>query len=101
LVQTNNGVFYGTTEKGGTSGFGTIFKINPAGTLTTLHSFGGTDGAYPRTGLVYTATAGTLCGTTAFGRTNNEGTVFSSTKAGVLTTLHSFVASDSAHPFGG
>jgi uncharacterized repeat protein (TIGR03803 family) len=37
LVQATNGDLYGTTEMGGASGDGTVFKITPSGTLTTLH----------------------------------------------------------------
>src|SRR5271167_279887 len=44
LVQARDGNFYGVTLGGGVSpvcggGCGTVFKITPAGTLTTLHSF--------------------------------------------------------------
>jgi uncharacterized repeat protein (TIGR03803 family) len=41
------GNFYGTTDLGGADGDGTVFKITVGGTLTTLHSFDGTDGASP------------------------------------------------------
>ena len=51
LVQAGNGDFYGTTSSGGSNGAGTIFKITPSGTLTTLYSFcsqsGCTDGEGP------------------------------------------------------
>ncbi len=52
LVQGNGGDFYGVTEEGGTYGpyesYGTVFKITPAGKLTTLYSFtGGADGDTP------------------------------------------------------
>jgi len=61
LVQGKDGNFYGTTGYGGANsasictngitGCGTVFKITPAGTLTTLYSFcsqpGCTDGAAP------------------------------------------------------
>jgi uncharacterized repeat protein (TIGR03803 family) len=50
LVQATNGNFYGTTADGGTNGCGTVFKITPAGKLTTLHSFDCTDGNYPSSG---------------------------------------------------
>jgi len=43
LVQATNGDFYGTTGAGGASVLccGTVFKITPSGTLTTLYSFPG------------------------------------------------------------
>jgi uncharacterized repeat protein (TIGR03803 family) len=56
LVQATDGDFYGTPYYGGTNGYGTIFKISPSGTLTTLYSFcsqsGCTDGEYTWAGLV-------------------------------------------------
>jgi uncharacterized repeat protein (TIGR03803 family) len=76
LVQATDGNFYGTTNKGGTNNDGTVFEITPAGKLTTLHSFDGTDGANPY-GLVQ-ATNGTFYGTTIYGGgAYNDGTVFS------------------------
>jgi len=46
-VQGSDGNFYGTTSLGGASdtlaGYGTVFTITPAGTLTTLHSFSGSE----------------------------------------------------------
>src|SRR5208283_2407488 len=86
VMQATDGNFYGTAWTGGTSsacgssGCGTVFEITPSGTLTTLHSFDGTDGAYPYDGLVQ-ATDGNLYGTTVNGGANNVctsgcGTVF-------------------------
>src|ERR1039458_192908 len=42
LVQGKNGSLYGTTTYGGTSGNGTIFKVTPTGTLTTIYNFANT-----------------------------------------------------------
>jgi uncharacterized repeat protein (TIGR03803 family) len=39
LIQASNGDLYGTTEEGGANRDGTVFKITPSGTLTTLYSF--------------------------------------------------------------
>jgi uncharacterized repeat protein (TIGR03803 family) len=40
LVQATSGDLYATTYGSGTNGnYGTVFKITPGGTLTTLHSF--------------------------------------------------------------
>jgi len=65
LVIDNSGNLYGTTEDGGSSGFGTIFKIDTGGTETVLHSFAGgsSDGADPKAGVILDAT-GNLYGTT-------------------------------------
>jgi uncharacterized repeat protein (TIGR03803 family) len=102
LVQATNGEFYGTTQSGGANcfpedGCGTVFRITPSGTLTTLYSFcaqsGCTDGSYPSAGLVQ-ATNGNLYGTTAGGGANGYGTVFEITPSGTLTTLYSFCSQD-------
>jgi uncharacterized repeat protein (TIGR03803 family) len=69
----------------------------PAQTLKTLHSFGGTDGGYPSTGLVQ-GTNGNLYGTTTFGGANGYGMVFKITPSGTLTTLYSFDLTDGAYP---
>ena len=78
LVQAANGDLYGTTYAGGANnGGGTVFKITPGGTLTTLYSFcsqsGCTDGGSPYAGLVQD-TNGDFYGTTADG--GGSGTVF-------------------------
>jgi uncharacterized repeat protein (TIGR03803 family) len=90
LLQGKDGTFYGTTENGGaydvcTYGCGTVFKITPKGTLTTLHSFAGSpsgDGAAPFANLVF-GTEGDFYGTTSIGGTNDAGTVFKITSRGL------------------
>ena len=53
LIQASDGLFYGTTWQGGTFNTGTVFKITPAGTLTTIYNFtGGADGGSPRAGVI-------------------------------------------------
>lgn len=53
-----DGNLYGTTFDGGANGQGTIFKITTGGTLTTLHTFNGTDGCQPEAPPI--ATIGSL-----------------------------------------
>jgi uncharacterized repeat protein (TIGR03803 family) len=91
LVQGSDGNFYGTTFQGGTNGAGTVFKITPQGTLTTLWGFGGdpTDGQYADAGLVQ-GSDGNFYGTTELGGTHDAGTVFKITLQGTLTTLYQF-----------
>jgi uncharacterized repeat protein (TIGR03803 family) len=98
LVQSSDGDFYGTTSGGGLSDFcadncGTIFRITPDGTLTTLYDFcaqtGCTDGETPNGALVL-ATDGNFYGTTEKGGDSGGGTVFKITPEGMRTTLYSF-----------
>ena len=98
LVQGSDGNFYGTTNSGGgalacDNGCGTVFKITPSGTLTTLYTFclqtGCPDGDQPYAALVQ-ASDGNFYGTTQYGGANQYGTVFEITPSGTLTTLYSF-----------
>lgn len=116
VVQGTDGNFYGTTVAGGettsfwTSGAGTVFKITPAGTLTTLHKFSGADGGGPTSVLVQ-ASDGNFYGTTQYGGTSSGcsggcGTIFKITPEGDLTTIYSFCntgypCTDGYFPVGG
>ena len=92
-----DGNFYGTTQNGGTSGMGVVFKITPDGTYSVIHNFQGLDGNAPEAGLVL-ATDGNFYGTTFAGGSyavcvDGCGTVFKITPTGTLTTLHTFATS--------
>jgi uncharacterized repeat protein (TIGR03803 family) len=104
LVLAADGDFYGTTYIGGAYlYFGTVFKITPSSTLTTLHSFAAnpTDGSQPYAGLVQ-GTDGNFYGTTSEGGTEAFGAVFKMTPNGVVTLLHSFgYTADGADPYSG
>jgi uncharacterized repeat protein (TIGR03803 family) len=107
LVQGTDGDFYGTTAYGGANlcnrgplYCGTVFKITADGSLTTMHSFDGTDGQQPEAGLVE-GPDGNFYGTTQFGGTARAGTVFKITPGGTLTTLYNFGGSDSINPYAG
>ena len=114
LIQGRDGNFYGATQNGGenmgrdgTNFVGTLFKLTPRGTLTTLYSFCSrakcTDGADPQ-GLIQ-GRDGNFYGTTSAGGANERGTVFKLTAAGKLTTLYSFCSkpncADGAYPLAG
>lgn len=96
LTQGLDGNFYGTTNLGsGASERGTIFKVTPEGTLTTIYNFcslpGCLDGDQPHSQLVL-GTDGNFYGMTAAGGTQNRGIVFKVLPTGELTVLHNFCA---------
>jgi uncharacterized repeat protein (TIGR03803 family) len=107
LVQGLDGNLYGTAVAGGSSAYcpfgtgfcGTVFKITPSGSLTTLYSFCSqpncADGFWPFAGLTL-GTDGSFYGTTDNGGPSANGfcapygcgTTFKITPAGELTTLY-------------
>lgn len=111
LTHDGHGNLYGTTFYGGNLNrhicqshpprCGVVFELTPDGTETVLYTFtGGTDGAFPNSGLIRNA-AGNLYGTTLEGGAYNNGTVFELTKAGTLNVLHSFTGgADGGAPSG-
>jgi uncharacterized repeat protein (TIGR03803 family) len=110
LIQAADGNLYGTTSAGGSisgcnnANCGTIFKITPAGAMTTLYNFctesSCLDGGQPVVGLVQ-GTDGNFYGATTYGGANGDGTVFRISPAGKFTLLHTFDAVDGASPNGG
>lgn len=104
LIEDEAGNFYGTTIVGGTSaqcgniGCGTVFKLSPDGTKTTLYSLPGGDNSYPHSVLLRDR-SGNLYGTAAGAPT---GTVFKVSPDGQGSTLHVFGgAGDGASPHAG
>ncbi len=98
LVQGSDGNFYGTTDNGDYAD-GSVFKLTPAGVLTTLTSFNGVNGNGPE-GLLQ-GSDGSFYGTTLFGGNFDDGTVFKMTPAGALTTLVSFNGANGNGPRAG
>ena len=108
LTQGVDGNFYGTTWLGGVNNRGTVFKMTPAGTLTTLYNFCSqtncVDGGDPLGSLVQ-AVDGDFYGTTEDGGAHGSGTVYKITSKGKLTTIYSFCSqnncADGEEPFAG
>ncbi len=101
LLQTTNGVLYGTASGGGANGWGTVFKVTTNGVLTNLYAFtSGSDGAVPYAGLALGAD-GSLYGTTRYGGVYSYGSVFKITTNGAITSLHSFDFTNGANPQSG
>lgn len=90
LTIDSAGNLYGTTNIGGASNAGTVFKVNVDGEKTVLYSFDGKpDGANPESSLIMDS-AGNLYGTTFAGGASGLGTVFEVSTSGTETVLHSF-----------
>jgi uncharacterized repeat protein (TIGR03803 family) len=101
LIRDPAGNFYGTTEGGGASGAGTVFKLSPAGKETVLYSFtGGADGNDPVAGVIRDS-AGNLYGTTQFGGTG-AGVVYQLDPSGHETVMYTFTGGpDGGQPTAG
>ncbi|HEY3778880.1 MAG TPA: choice-of-anchor tandem repeat GloVer-containing protein [Rhizomicrobium sp.] len=101
LIEDSAGNFHGTN--GDDARAGTVFKLAPDGTETTLHTFRGKngDGARPWAGVIEDKD-GNLFGTTAGGGADGYGTVFKLAPDGTETVLYSFTGeSDGAGPDAG
>jgi uncharacterized repeat protein (TIGR03803 family) len=76
VVMDATGNLYGTTFDGGPHITGTVFKLDPTGTETLLHSFVYTsDGAFPSAGVTMDA-VGNVYSTAQAGGPGSYGTVF-------------------------
>ena len=87
------GNLYGTTTSGGAYGYGTVFKLNSAGTYSVLHNFCSqancADGGIPEAGLIVDA-SGNLYGTAYAGGAESAGTVYKLDSTGNFTVLYAF-----------
>jgi uncharacterized repeat protein (TIGR03803 family) len=106
LTRDAQGYLYGTTQQGGASNLGIVFKVR-ARQESILHSFaGGKDGEDPLSGLLLDS-AGNLYGTTfggggtkcLRGHANGCGTVYKLDASGTETVLYAFTGgADGAFP---
>jgi uncharacterized repeat protein (TIGR03803 family) len=104
VARDGQGNLYGTTNAGGLSGGGTVFRVGATGNETVLYNFTGMggDGKSPYAGVVRDA-QGNLYGTTESGGASNVGTVFKVDANGTETILYSFTGTggDGAEPMTG
>jgi uncharacterized repeat protein (TIGR03803 family) len=91
MVLDAAGNLYGATQLGGAFGNGAVFKIDPSGNETLLHSFDPSngDGEWPYSGVIADR-KGNLYGTTWYGGANYTGIVFQINTAGTETILYNF-----------
>lgn len=99
VVETTDGVLYGTTRVGGAFGDGIVFKLQKDGSgFATLHDFNGGDGAEPQASLLE-ASNGVLYGVATIGGIYRCGVVFRLKPDGTgFRTLHQFSGGDGCFP---
>lgn len=104
LMQWSDGNLYGVAG-GGRNGEGLVFRLTPAGALSTVYDFcqqpNCVDGATPAASLVK-GSNGNLYGVAELGGANGMGTVFEITSPNTLTTIYDFCSdlqcADGAEP---
>ena len=104
LAAGPHGSFYGSTQRGGTNHNGTLFKLTSTGNYVELYVFSaqGTDASatnsdgFSPTGALVLGTNGNFFGTTQYGGSNGNGTIFQVTPTGDFTSVYSFSSLDLA-----
>jgi uncharacterized repeat protein (TIGR03803 family) len=100
LVQSGNGLLYGTTSAGGANGWGTLFRAATSGSRINLVDFDiNLNGATPYAGLML-AKNGSFYGTAFQGGNYGLGTVFKFSGV-TLTTLTTFNGDNGLGPVAG
>jgi uncharacterized repeat protein (TIGR03803 family) len=104
-VMDATGNLYGTTYSCGAHDWGTIWRLNPEGVFSTLHSFSGStnDGSSPFSSVVLDP-KGNLYGSSFWGGSDHDGVVYSlnggHSDSFSLNVLHSFQDTDGLFPVG-
>jgi uncharacterized repeat protein (TIGR03803 family) len=114
VIRDREGSLYGTTQRGGSAGgfggAGVVYKVNPSGHQTVLHTFtGGADGGFFPSGVIRDS-AGNLYGTTNYGGDLSAsacvgygcGVVYKLGQSGNDTVLYNFTGgTDGGFPYAG
>ena len=90
----SDGVLYGTTESGGSSDHGTVFKVNTDGSgYTLLKNLAGRSSGSGVSARLTSSSGSVLYGTTAYGGSSDQGTVFRLNTDGTgYTLLEEYIA---------
>jgi uncharacterized repeat protein (TIGR03803 family) len=101
LTLASDGMLYGAAREGGSTGRGTIFRLEADGSVTTLWDFAAGEPGTPG-GRLLQASDGLLYGMSSFGGATNQGAIFSLALDGSgHRVLHSFNGADGYDGAGG
>jgi uncharacterized repeat protein (TIGR03803 family) len=101
LVADSTGRLYGTTTQFGSSGGGSIFRLNSSGQVATAGKLQPPSGESPTAGVTRDG-AGNLYVTATFGGAYGAGSVLKISPSGKQTTLYSFTnGNDGGTPYAG
>jgi uncharacterized repeat protein (TIGR03803 family) len=99
LIADSTGRLYGTTTQFGSSGGGSVFRLNSSGQIATVGNLQPSSGESPTAGVTRDG-AGNLYVTATFGGTYGAGSVIKISPSGKQTTLYSFTnGSDGGTPY--
>ena len=104
MIQASDGYLYGTTQFGGATGRGTIFRMSLSGQFSVIYTFPYLGGRQPRS--IIQASDGNFYGTTLYGIGTpaggyDAGTIYRMTPGGSVTILHALVpSSEGRNPWG-
>ncbi|HVI07050.1 MAG TPA: choice-of-anchor tandem repeat GloVer-containing protein [Candidatus Binatia bacterium] len=108
LMLADDGNFYGTTTFGGNldcnapNGCGTIFRLTPSGSFTTIYTFNQRPGGDSPNGPLLQGADGKLYGTTIEGGSGcfgGCGTIFSISLGGQFATVYDFDGTEGGIPY--
>lgn len=100
-IESEAGLFYGTTAGQGGTYFGSIYTITKYGEFTVLHTFaGGDDGEDPSAPLIQ-GTDYLFYGTATYRGANGAGTIFRVSSGGDFKVLYSFDVTHGEFPKSG
>jgi uncharacterized repeat protein (TIGR03803 family) len=102
IIQGQQGVLYGTTESGGSAGYGALFSYSTTAGFAIVHNF--YDGSVSGDGKWPTALAqasnGTIYGVASYGGSNSEGVLYKYGASSGVAIVHGFTgsATDGMYP---
>jgi uncharacterized repeat protein (TIGR03803 family) len=96
LLQGADGNLYGSTQSGGSDGYGAVYEVSTTGSFNSLVSFTGSEDPYPGSNVtsLLQGSDGYLYGATLSGGPSVKGTTFKLSTAGTVEAISSFGPAD-------